>query len=441
MRISADRRANYRPSRPTILVTAGVTAVLMLGLVYVAAVAPRAVPLVPYYYVDAKFADAENLRPLDTVDIGGRDVGQVSAINYSHGVADVELQMLPGTQTLTSGATARIRVGNPIGAKYVEVTPSAVGSPLASHASIPLSQTSTAVDTQTLLSGFNAPTRVNLTRSLVGLGQGLIGRGTGINQELPVAGPELKNLEAVAKSVLAVHGAAANFAPDADSLAAAYDPVRVQLGQGFHPQAEVLGDFGVERQALQQTLNVAPATLAALQTGLAESDPLLEQTTGLARATVSLTAPAPAALAAATRLLRTAVPSLRRTLPLLHAVEGAVNPTLGLLARAYPILSPSLTTMQEQLGPLLDLAAHQCDFLAQGINWRSAMAWGVPGNYDPASNLTALEPGLGPDTNSFRVLALPEDSTETLDADAPGKFVHGNDAYSAPCQAETQVLK
>jgi ABC-type transporter Mla subunit MlaD len=441
MRISADRRANYRPSRATIVITAAITALIMLGLVYVAAVAPRAVPLVPYYYVDAKFANAENLRPLDTVEIGGRDVGEVSAINYSNGVADVELQMLPGTQTLTSGATARIRIANPIGAKYVEVTPSAAGRPLASHASIPVSHTSTAVDTQTLLSGFNAPTRVNLTRSLIGLGQGFIGRGTGINQELPVAGPEMKNLEAVANSILAVHGAAANFAPDADSLAAAYDPVRVQLGQGFHPQAEVLGDFGVERQALQQTLDVAPATLVALQTGLAESDPLLQQTTGLARATISLTAPAPAALAATTHLLRTAVPSLRRTLPLLHAVEGSVNPTLGLLVRAYPILSPSLTTMQEQLGPLLDLAAHQCDFLSQGINWRSAMAWGVPGNYDPASDLTALEPGLGPDINSFRVLALPETSTETLDADAPGNFVHGNDAYPAPCQADSQVLK
>ena len=96
-----DPRANKRPSRATILTSATVAVVVMLALVYLAAVAPRAVPLLPYYYVNAQFKNAENLRLLNTVQIAGRRVGQVSNITYHDGLAVVELQMLPGTQNLT----------------------------------------------------------------------------------------------------------------------------------------------------------------------------------------------------------------------------------------------------------------------------------------------------------------------------------------------------
>ena len=184
-----DRKVSHTPARATILISAAVASVLLLALLYLAAVAPRGMPLLPYYYVNAQFRNVENLRILSTVQIAGRRVGQVSDITYDNGLADVKLQMLPGTQQLTAGATARIRVKNPIGAKYVEITPSASGGALHSGATLPASHTSTSVDTQALLSGFNAPTRRNLTASLIGLGQGFIGRGQEINGTLATASP------------------------------------------------------------------------------------------------------------------------------------------------------------------------------------------------------------------------------------------------------------
>jgi virulence factor Mce-like protein len=436
-----DRRADHRASRVTILVAAAAAGAVLLALVYLAAVAPRGVPLVPYYYVNAQFRNASNLKLLSTVQIAGRRVGQVSGINYDKGLVVVKLQILPGNQTLTSGATVRIRVKNPIGAKYVEITPSVSGKTLKNGATLPPSHTSTAVDTQTLLSGFNAPTRANLRATLIGLGQGFIGRGEGINESLPETTPVLQNLTSLSSAILAVPGAAARFAPSANSLAAAYAPVRRQLAQGFRPQAEVLQDFSDERYQLQRLLDVAPSSLTALRAGLAQAQPLLEQTAGFARATIKLTQPAPAALRAATGLLRQGIPSLRRTEPLLSAIDVAVSPTDALLNRVDPVIDPSIRVLDNQMQPLTNLAAHQCDFLLQGANWRSALAYGVPGNYDPLSHLTALEPGLGPNVNSFRVLALPETSTETLDADAPGNFPHGVDAYPAPCTAASEVHK
>lgn len=436
-----DRRVSHRPSRTTILISAVVATAVLVALVYLAWVAPRGVPLLPYYYVNAQFKNAENIRDLATVEIAGRRVGQVSGITYHDGIAVLRLQMLPGTQELSSSATARIRVKNPIGAKYVEVTPHPGGRTLHSGAILPASHTSAAVDTQTLLSTFDAPTRTNLTGSLIGLGTGFLGRGQGINESLPLAPPMLRNLQSLSQAILSIPGAASNFAPSADSLAAAYDPVRVQLAQGFGPEAEVLQDFADESTNLQHTLDVAPGSLSALRQGLAEAQPLLDQTAGFARATIALTAPAPAALRAATALLRTGVPSLRRTEPLLHAIGNAVSPTDNLLTTVDPLIEPSIRVLQNQMRPLTNLAAHQCDFLNQVNTWRSAMSWGVPGNYDPISHLTALEPGLGPNANSFRVLALPETSTETLNADAPGNFPHGVDAYPSPCSAPAEALK
>ncbi|HET9073640.1 MAG TPA: MlaD family protein [Solirubrobacteraceae bacterium] len=436
-----DPVANARASRSTIVLAALAAGALLTVLVLLAALAPRGVPLLPYYYVEAHFANASNLRPLAAVDISGRQVGQVSQVRYVDGVADVTLQMLPGTPPLTDAATVRIRQKNPIGAKYVEVTPARRGATIPDHGVIPVSRTSTAVDTQTLLSGFNAPTRAHLTQTLDGLGAALLGRGTGINESLPLAAPELAQLQRSAAAILAVPGAAQDFAPSGDALASAYAPVRSQLAAGFRPQAAVLNDIAAEAASLRQTLQVAPGALDALRTGLAQADPLLTQVSGFARATVSLTRPAPAALAAATTLMRTGVPALRRAFPLLGAVERAVSPTLGLLDTSYPILGPTSRTLQLQMGPLTTLVAHDCDVLNETRNWRSAMSWGVPGNSDPVSHLTALEPGLGPDINSFRVLALAPTTNETLNADAPGSFAHGNDAYPAPCAANGELLR
>ena len=57
---------------------------------------------------------------------------------------------------------------------------------------------------------------------------------------------------------------------------------------------------------------------------------------------------------------------------------------LGLLDTAYPVLAPTTATLVDQLPPLTNLVAHNCDFLTQAKNWRSAMSWGVPGNSQPA---------------------------------------------------------
>lgn len=435
-----DRPASHRPSRVTILVAAALAVVVLGGLTYLAAVAPRGVPGLSYYKLDAQFQDSADLRLLSEVAVAGRRVGQVSQIRSVDGITHVELQLMPGTTRLLSDTTARIRLKNPVGAKYVALTPGSAGAPLPSGGVIPRAQTSTSVDTPELLSGFDARTRANLRRTVVGLGAGFLGRGQALNEALPRGGPMLSDLRDVSDAILARPGAAARFAPSTSALAQAYDPVREELASGFRPEARVLEAFAGRRTNLQRILDEAPPALSALRQGLARAQPLLDETAGFARAATQMTRTAPAALQQTTALLREGGPALRRSRPLLHALGQAVPPTLSLLRQLDPVIDATRRALHNQLRPLIEVSSRPCDFFTWGTNWRSALAFGVPAETDPSSDLDHAQ-GIGPNNNSFRVLGVPLDDSESLAADSPQADIRaGRNPYPPACTAPSDRL-
>jgi virulence factor Mce-like protein len=434
-----DQSASHRPSRTTTLVAAALAVALTSCLVYIAAVAPRGVPPVGYYNVDAEFHDSIELKLLSVVAIDGKRVGQVSEIHSDGRLTHLNLQLDPGT-SLRTDATARIRVKNLVGARYVDLTPGKTGGHLPDGGTLPASQTSVSVDTPDLLSTFDAPTRHNLTVGVQGLGRGFLGRGQQINEVLPEAPGLLRDFSSVSGAVLARRGAARRFFPSAESLASAYDPVRHELAQGFDPEAKVFEAFADSRPQLQDTLAAAPPAESALRAGLDKARPLLDATAAFARATARLTVPAPRALRAATDLLRTGAPALRRTQPLLSAVGDSVDPTIAALDALRPEIRPTERSLRDQLPPLVELARRPCDVLLQAKTWRSALGFGVPVNADPTSDLDHSE-GIGPNNNSFRVLGV-DTTAEAAFADTPAAAAQpiASDAYPAPCQATNESV-
>jgi virulence factor Mce-like protein len=435
-----NRPANHRASRVTILVAAFVAAVIAAILVYLAAVAPRGIPTRDYYDIDAAFKDTADIKLLSSVTVNGKRIGQVSKIRSDGEVAHLNLQLDPGTE-LRADSTARIRVKNPVGAKYVNIDPAQTGDVIPDDGSLPVSQTSTAIDTPDLLSTFDTQTQANLSTGVGGLGRGFLGRGQDINETLPKSPELLQDSQSVSEAILARKGAAARFFPSLDSLAAAYDPVREDLAAGFTPQADVFEAFADEGVALQDTLEEAPPALTALRDGLNKSVPLLNETAGFARATTRLTVPLPGALREATQLLRVGAPALRDTEPLLDALGDAVDPTIAVLNDFQPEIHPTIRALRTQLQPLEEFARHKCDVLAQAANWRSALGYGVPVNTDPTSELDFSQ-GIGNNNNSFRVLGVPPNTTEALlpDAGIPSAFSAPN-AYPAPCVAKDDVVR
>jgi virulence factor Mce-like protein len=435
-----DPPANHQPSRLTIVVAALVALGVLGVLAYYATVAPRGVPGYDYYKLKVEFEDAGDLRLLSAVHVAGRRAGQVGKIDHDGERAVMELQLGPGERYLRADTRARVRLKNPVGAKYLELTPGRRGRPLRDGATIPARQASTSVDYGKLLSAFDAPTRRNLQSTLGGLGGGFLGRGQDINQTLGTAPSLFRATNRLSRAILTREGAARRFAPSAEKLAGAYDPVREELAQGFDPEARALAPFSERRIATQRTLEEAPPALSALREGLDASSPLLDETAGLARAATRLTRPAPAALRESGRLLAEGRPALERARPVLDAVGAGVPPTRELLRRFDPVIAPTRRLVISQRRPFIEFGRRPCDILHWGAVWRNALSFGVPPDTDPLSDLDFSQ-GIGP-LNSFRVIGVSQDDEEALNPDSPrtGTARIGRNPYPAPCQAANDRL-
>ena len=329
-----------------------------------------------------------------------------------------------------------------LGAKFVDVTPGKRGRILPSGSTIAAKRTSSAVEMLDVLQAFDPRTRVALQQSVKGLGKGYLGRGQDLNEMFAAGSRFYSDAQAVSDAILARPGAAARFAPSAETLAGAYDPVREELARGFAPQARVLQAFADEGRALDQTIAQAPPALDALHRGLDAATPLLDETAGLARATRRLTADAPEALRQTTGLLRETGPALRASRPLLERVADATSPTVSFLKTTAPVIDPSIRALRSNIPPLAELARRGCDVLDFARNWRSTLGFGVATDTgDPLGDLDAGEPGLGP-MNSLRVVPARVLQPDSLMADNPPKDVAlGRSPYPAPCAAVSEKLR
>ena len=351
---------------------------MITALAYTAVTAGNGLPLKSYYYLNARFANAAELDPNSDVRIAGTLVGQVLSTSYSRGTPVVKLQLQTSAAPLRSDTSARIRLQGLIGAKYVDITPGAHGRPLPSGATLPTSQTSTAVGVFDVLSTFDAKRRADLRGVLGGLGQGFLGRGAQLNEALAVSPGLASNVNAVASEINNRPGAASRFITGSESLAGAFDPVRSQLVSGWNPQARALQSFGDERTSVQASLDEAPAALQTIQSGLEQTNPLLTQTAALSRALIAFTVPAPAALNSAAQLLAAAPAPLAKTEPLARAVLRAVPPTLRLLIRIWPLAAPIAKAIGNETPPLSMLGYYSCDVYGWARDWGMLFALGGP---------------------------------------------------------------
>jgi virulence factor Mce-like protein len=377
-RILARRRAGRDRSTAATVATALAALAVLVGMAVLGVTAQRGLPWADTYDLTAEFVDAANIKRYAEVRIAGRRVGQVTDITSRDGTALIRLELERGAGPLRADTTARIRLKGTLGAKFVDLTPGRDGPALGERATIPSSQTSVAVDMFDVLESLDGRRRADLRAILDGLGQGFAGRGEELNSALDAAPSTLRDLAEVAETVNSREGAAERLVPSTEAAAAAFDPVREELALGFEPMARALAPFAERRADVQGALVEGPPALDAVRDGLAESDPLLRETAGLARELQRLTAPAPSALRRTTALMRQGREPLRSTPRLLRRITRSVPPTLQLTKRIDPLIAPIIRNLRAGTPALLESAARRCDTLALARNWRSMFAWGNP---------------------------------------------------------------
>ena len=135
----------------------------------------KSLPFGSDYEVKAAFENAVNVRQGSPVRIAGVNVGEVKSVQSAGDAAEVTFTVKEDGQPIREDAQVEIRPRIFLeGNFFLDVKPGSPSAPeLESGGDIPITQTSTAVQLDQILTSLQAPERENLQRLLQGYGQAL----------------------------------------------------------------------------------------------------------------------------------------------------------------------------------------------------------------------------------------------------------------------------
>lgn len=308
-----NRRRNSLAASP--LLIGAITTLIVVVAVFLSYNANNGLPFVPTYDVKVELPEASGLQASNQVRIAGTRVGIVGSLSARENprtgrvTAIATLKLEKKVQPLPADTRAVVQSVSAIGLKYLELEKGSSSQTLKPGQTIPIAQTREPVNIEELFNMFNKPTRTAIKINTNNFGDGLAGRGLGLNNAIHELRPLVTNAIPVLRNL-------ANPATGLHELWVALDRVASQTAPVAEQNAALFSDLDTFFGAWA---SVAPSIEAANRGGPAS----LEQ------ATYSLPHEARFYDNFATfmRLLRPSASALRTVAPQLgHAVSaGAVN--------------------------------------------------------------------------------------------------------------------
>jgi virulence factor Mce-like protein len=403
-----------------------VVAVLIAGLAWLAATFYNGVPGRNYEFVDAKVPRVGSLLRHDPVRLGGVRVGQVRSIDLaSDGQTQLRLQFEPNTR-VPRDSKILIRANGLLGARFVEIVPGASARQIRPGEVIQGDDSALTAGATDALDTFDRETRGALRPLLGELGTGFAGQGRNVNDLVRVGAREIGPTTKLFTTLNAHGDALRALFPSLNAGLAPLNDSRDALTGLIAAGDRALRPFLTEREAFDDTLGVAPSTLAAADAGLSAGRPLLQAARALSAQARRTLPAAPAGLRAAAALLREARSPLVRSDALLRRVPDTVPAALKALRAGRPIADP-LAKMLDDLVTVADrLAPYGCDLENFGAVFRSMTGLGTQ---------AGGEQGGGPNgpAMQFRLQAAATPTTEALSlVDTTGMV--RREGYSKPCK-------
>lgn len=202
-----NRRRSSLAASP--LLIGAITTLIVVVAVYLSYNANSGLPFVPTYDIKVELPEASGLQSSNQVRIAGQRVGIVSGLsphqNPRTGRVTViaTLHLEKKFEPLPANTKAIVQSVSAVGLKYLELEKGNSRATLEPGQTIPLAQTREPVDIDEFFDMFNKPTRTALKVSTNNFGDGLAGRGLGLNDTIhelrPLvtrAFPVLRNLAA-----------------------------------------------------------------------------------------------------------------------------------------------------------------------------------------------------------------------------------------------------
>jgi virulence factor Mce-like protein len=297
------------------LLIGAVTTLIVVVAVFLSYNANNGLPFVPTYNIKVALPQASGLQPSNQVRIGGTRAGIVGSLSphldpvTGRVTAIANLKLEKSVEPLPADTKAIVLSVSAIGLKYLELEKGSSPQKLRAGQVIPLSQTREPVDIDQLFNIFDEKTRTASQVNLNNFGNGLAGRGLGLNNTIATlrplvtnAIPVLRNLAAPVTGLhelwIALDRAASQNAPVADTNASLWSE-----------QDAFFTAFASAARSLEEATVGGPAALEQATHSLPFEAPFTEKS------------------AEFMRLLRPSAHALRTVAqPLGHAfAEGAVN--------------------------------------------------------------------------------------------------------------------
>jgi ABC-type transporter Mla subunit MlaD len=293
----------------------------------------------------------------------------------------VELQ-LRGVGPLPTDSKVVVRAEGLLGERYVDLQPGTSHGTLPDGATIVESGGTYTWGIPETLNLFDPATRTALGNMVRGLGQGVVGLGSQLNEAIRVGPPSGANFDTTAYAILARPGAAANFLPATGSGLSALNSARDDIANLFHPGAVSAQAFANQRGPIDQLLSFSAAWAADVARLDNPQRPLFASLQRLASTADQILPIVPQALRSTTALLNDAPTPLRQTKQVFDEVPRAAPAALKILGALRPDLAPLTQAFTTLVDPVTSLAEHGCDLQSISSGVRSLVNWGfVPGGH------------------------------------------------------------
>ena len=331
-----------------------VTVLVAIVAVFLAYNANNGLPFVPRYNLHVQVRDATELTQNAEVHLaGGSLVGHVTSIDpgrtaSGQPIAVLNLALNKEVQPLPVDSTWDIRLKGTIGLKYLQLTPGTSQQTLPDGATVPVSQTRAEVDLDQVLGMYDKATRAGVVASTIGYGEGLAGRGSGINDAIRAFVPLVTDLGPVARNLASPKTDFGGFFRGLERFSAAVAPVAqpqadlyVNLATTFKSLASVAYPY------LQNWISQTPPTFQTVISQAPTIDSFVNDTAGLFQEL----APGFATLPQSAPVLAQTFQIGLHTLPPTYTGPNSLNAELTNLARSLANYSNN-TTVQAGLDRL-----------------------------------------------------------------------------------------
>ncbi len=191
------RRRNSLAGSP--LLIGAITTLIVVVAVFLSYNANNGLPFVPTYDLKVELPEASGLQKSNQVRIAGTRVGVVNGMSLRQDhhtgrvTAIAELKLEKKVEPLPADTRAIVQSVSAIGLKYLELEKGTSHQTLKGGATISVAQTREPVNIDELFNMFNKPTREAIKINTNNFGDGLAGRGLGLNNTIAELRPLLTN--------------------------------------------------------------------------------------------------------------------------------------------------------------------------------------------------------------------------------------------------------